>query len=245
MPNNYFRFRQFTVQQDRCAMKVCTDACLFGAWAAATLGDLGAAPVRVLDAGAGTGLLALMLAQAFPHAKIDAVEIDRPAAEQAANNFAASPWAGQMNVMNVPLQDYSPDKGLYDVVISNPPFYENDLRSDDPARNLAFHNATLDLAGLFAASRKLLQPAGFFCVLIPARRADFFEALLVQEKLHISRKISVRQTPSHALFRCMYVLQATSTQPAFGEMTIREADRFYSDAFRRLLKDYYLFSEPE
>ncbi|MBA4166660.1 MAG: methyltransferase, partial [Chitinophagaceae bacterium] len=146
MPNSYFRFRRFTVWQDRCAMKVCTDACLFGAWLANEVHDA----VHVLDIGTGTGLLSLMFAQ-NSSASVNALEIDKDASVQAAENFNSSPWAYRLKVIDKSVQDYTaafPGTSLYDLVFSNPPFYSNDLKSSDSRRNLAQHSEALSLEEL-------------------------------------------------------------------------------------------------
>lgn len=245
MPNNYFRFREFTVYQDRCAMKVCTDACLFGAWTAAHLTGMGLRPDHVLDAGAGTGLLSLMLAQKLPGSSIHAVEIDSAAAGQANDNFRNSPWGSRMHIFNTPLQDYDPGKLRYELVISNPPFYENDLHSSDTSRNLALHSVALDLPRLVECVKEQLLPAGIFAVLLPRRRSAFFEDLAGAGGFSILQKTAVRQSPAHTPFRDMYLLQAAPVVPSAGSITIKEADGSYSPSFHALLKDYYLFSENE
>src|SRR6476620_3970566 len=142
MSNTYFRFRQFTVHQERTAMKVCTDACLFGAWVASEIRneDL----ERVLDIGAGTGLLSLMIAQ-NSDAVIDAVEIDDHAYSQVVDNFSSSPWNDRLRVHHCSVQQFEPGC-KYDLVISNPPFYEHSLRSPDSKKNMAMHSTHLDAA---------------------------------------------------------------------------------------------------
>ena len=132
MSNTYFQFKQFTIHQDKCAMKVCTDACMLGAWTAGKLGGSGIN--NILDIGCGTGLLSLMLSQKI-NASIDAVEIDADAAKQAGENISASPWAANIRVIHTSLQEFMPKK-KYDLIICNPPFYENDLRSEHENKNV-------------------------------------------------------------------------------------------------------------
>ena len=158
--NSYFQFKQFTVQQDRCAMKVCTDACVFGAWA----GSPEAA--RILDIGTGTGLLSLMAAQRNQVARIDAVEIDSAAAEQARENIANSPFAGRITVHQSPIQCFEP-RYLYDTILVNPPFFQSDLRSPDARVNQAHHAESLTFSELLTAVVRFLGVGGTWHVLLP------------------------------------------------------------------------------
>jgi len=241
MPNDFFRFRQFTVYQDRAAMKVCTDACLFGAWVASFI-DL--APARILDIGSGTGLLSLMLAQQWP-AEIHAIDIDRDAYVQSRTNFGNSPWSGRLQAMEKPLQEYdAPDP--FDLVICNPPFYTHDLKSPDEQRNVALHDTALSLEGLLGAAVRLLNGTGFLALLLPERRAVHLEQMLHQFDLVMIRKCGVKQTPAHTPFRYMYLIargRGDDLLPETDVVIIRDSNGDYTDRFRKLLKDYYLFEK--
>lgn len=133
MANSYFQFKEFTVRQERASMKVCTDACLFGAYAANQLIFIN--PAECLDIGTGTGLLSLMLAQKIP-ANIDAVEIEYASYSQAKGNFEHSPWREQLNVFHTDINQFQSEK-KYNCIISNPPFFEKDLKSEDEKKNAA------------------------------------------------------------------------------------------------------------
>ncbi|MEO8711563.1 MAG: methyltransferase, partial [Parafilimonas sp.] len=173
MPNDYFRFKQFIITQDKCAMKVCTDACLFGAWAAHNP-QLEAS--NILDIGTGTGLLSLIYAQKNMHASIDAIEIDEAAVQQARENFEASIWKERLHVYNTSIQQFATSSNKkYDVIICNPPFYENDLKSENKQRNLALHSDALTLEELISDVDLLLGDDGSFFVLLPFHRTKYFE----------------------------------------------------------------------
>jgi tRNA1Val (adenine37-N6)-methyltransferase len=238
MPNNYFRFKQFTVQQDKCAMKVCTDACLFGAWTAAGGSPLTAHPS--LDIGTGTGLLSLMYAQKNPDAKVDAVEIDEAAAGQAKENFDASPWKERLQVYNGSVQQFAGTvNNMYDVIISNPPFYESSLKSDDVKRNLALHSKELTLDELITIADKLLNDDGSFFLLLPYQRTGDLKELITG-KFFIKENVFIKQTPKHNYFRSMFWITKQFASERQSEIIIMSDRKEYSDEFKGLLKDYYL-----
>ncbi|BAV04405.1 tRNA1Val (adenine37-N6)-methyltransferase [Filimonas lacunae] len=239
MPNNYFQFKQFTVYQDACAMKVCTDACLFGAWVVAGLGQRPQPAQQVLDIGGGTGLLSLMVAQET-NATIHTVEIDIAAAEQATANFAGSPWANRLSVHQTAIQQFTSSL-QYDVIISNPPFFENDLKSASNKRNLALHSEALSLDELFKNVDRLLQPEGVFALLLPWHRHKEAIAIATQSGLHMTAMASIQQTPAHNNFRVMLLFERI-TQHSFTQeqLVIRDADNLYTQEFSRLLKNFYL-----
>jgi len=240
MGNSYFKFKQFTVEQDKCAMKVCTDACLFGAMAAAVGVDLPVA--RVLDIGTGTGLLPLMYAQKNSNAIIDAVEIDEPAAQQAIENFAASPWGERLTVHHGSIQQFASSVNeRFDLIISNPPFFENDLRSDDAKRNLALHSSELGLEELLNCIDTLLDGDGVFGVLLPYHRSAYFKSLAIDKGFCLWRDISVRQTPKHNYFRSILFFSRQPVEVVTESIVIKEADNNYSVRFVELLRDYYLY----
>jgi tRNA1Val (adenine37-N6)-methyltransferase len=241
MSNSFFRFREFVVCQDKCAMKVCTDASLFGAWLAGKVSDCR----KMLDIGTGTGLLSLMVAQKST-GTIDAVEIDGDAASQAEANFGGSPWADRLQVVNKPIQEYwigSPG-GSYDLIFSNPPFFGNDLKSPDSRKSLALHGAGLNFEDLTECVRHLLAPGGLFSVLIPYHRSEEFERLALQKGLYMADKINVRQTPQHTYFRTMYLFCNKPPKVfAASEVVIKGDDHKYTREFSGLMEDYYLLPD--
>lgn len=236
MPNNYFRFKQFTVQQDKAAMKVCTDGCLFGAWVADIFRNQ---TLNILDVGTGTGLLSLMLAQETA-GHIDAVEIDVQAFEEAGDNFIASPWHERLRVEHMPFQQYKPPH-FYDLLVSNPPFYSGDLPSPNDQRSKALHSTDLTLTELLNGALQVIAPGGKIALLLPARREVEFEVLASQRFLHIIRKAAVRQSPAHGVFRLMYLVSREASEISRPEeIVIKDNDNEYSKRFKGLLKDYYL-----
>jgi tRNA1Val (adenine37-N6)-methyltransferase len=236
MPNHYFKFKQFTIQQQHCAMKVTTDSCLFGAWAAANIQDNLFFIKRILDIGTGTGLLSIMLAQQSP-AYIDAVEIDTAAAEQADVNFNSVLWRQSLKVYETPIQNYI--NRPYDFIISNPPFFDNDLKSPDAKRNLALHSSALSLEVLLANITRLLAPNGQFAILLPYHRLTFFEDLATADGYLLHKKTLVQQTPKHPYFRVMLQFGYTKKEAIVDEVVIKD-DSNYTAKFKELLKDYYL-----
>lgn len=241
MPNDFFRFKQFTVWQQHCAMKVCTDACLFGAWTASAIGNEKLPGQTILDIGAGTGLLSLMLAQQNSKSVLHAVEIDAGAAKQAKENFASSPWHARLQVFNTAIQSF-PGAKQYDFVITNPPFFQNDLASPNAQRNIALHSRQLSLETLVIAIQIHLAPDGHFAVLLPYYRATVFDLLAQQAGYYLQQKTSVQQTPAHTPFRGM-LLYGKEQQSSIEQSSIiiKDAAGNYTDAFAALLHAYYLY----
>jgi tRNA1Val (adenine37-N6)-methyltransferase len=231
-----FRFKQFAIRQDRTAMKVTTDACVLGAWA-----DAGAGPVRILDIGTGTGLLALMLAQRNPLATVDAVELDPGAAQQAVENMANSPFAGRVRVWPGAVQAFAPG-GVYDRIVTNPPFYTNSLRPPDAARSRALHTDDLPATDLLTAISRLLAPAGHWFVLLPPPEMT---RLVVQAEavgLFAFARLDLRHRADMRVLRQVVGLRRGASDAVMAQtVVIYEPDgRAYTPLFRALLRDFYL-----
>ncbi|MBC7934593.1 MAG: methyltransferase [Rhizobacter sp.] len=237
MSNSFFQLKQFTVHQDQCAMKVCTDACLFGAWVADKI--KGNESIKnVLDIGTGTGLLSLMLAQKHD-ATITAVEMNSNAAKQATDNFNNTPWNVRLNVVQSNILDFESDK-KYDCIISNPPFFEADLKSDNQSKNAAKHDTTLTLGELMLQIKRLLKEDGVGCVLIPFHRTSYLEDLIKDNGFFINDKMLVKQSVDHGYFRTMIIFSGKPAAIISEELYIHDDQRQYSEGFITLLKDYYL-----
>ena len=236
MPNHYFQFKQFTVWQEHVAMKVCTDACLYGAWLASQIQDQTSIS-NCLDIGTGTGLLSLILAQKTP-ANIDAVELEAAAAQQAKENFEASPFANQLTVVQADINQWQTEQ-RYQLVFSNPPFYEHDLASPDVKRNLALHSSALTLEALFLAMNRLVESSGQMSMILPYHRREAAINHALALGWHLNEEASIFQTEKHKAFRSFLLFSQTAKTPFANEIIIKQ-NGVYSQAFIALLKDYYL-----
>lgn len=239
MPNSFFRFKQFTIHQQKAGLKVSTDSCLFGAWCAHQLQGMKPQPQAILDIGTGTGLLLLMLAQSSS-ALIEGVELDQASFEQSVENIQQSDWHQRIRVFHEDIRGFSPGK-TYDFIVSNPPFYEGSLRSEKQQRNLALHDEGLRLEELLMAARNLLSASGSFAVLLPFYRADQFAEMAIHHHLHLQHRLDVRQTPAHGFFRSLMLFSTAEQNLTRGEMTIKTDADMYSQEFTVLLKEYYLY----
>lgn len=245
MANSFFTFKQFTVQQDRSAMKVTTDGCLFAAWVAERLCTQSHerkvdVAHHLLDVGTGTGLCSLMLAQKT-EASITAIEIDDNACTQARENVAASAWKDRIDVIHGDVRQLDLTN-QYDTIVCNPPFYERELHSPDIKRNLAHHGSELSLTELLEVIRSGLKPSGVFYLLLPIKRQAACEELLHAMGLYIQKRVLVKQTVAHEHFRVM--IEGRGEQVAemtTSELSIKNKDNEYTDEFTALLKDYYLY----
>lgn len=215
-------------------MKVCTDSCILGAWSARHIWDSN----RILDIGTGTSLLALMMAQKSP-AQIDAIEWDLDSSIQAEENIQLSPWPERIRVTCADARSFCfPEP--FDFIVSNPPFYESDLQSQDQKKNKAKHEESLTLEELLGVISNNLLPTGAFSVLIPFHRTDYFENLALAKGFFCQQKLFVRQTPDHPPFRSICLFSSKkSFQAQTGNLTIKNGEGQYSLEFTELMGDYY------
>lgn len=220
-------------------MKVTTDACLFGAWAAERVGSSESGDRRMLDIGTGTGLLTLMLAQKT-NLSIDAIEIDKDASEQAKENITASPWKDKINIFHADAGEFI-FSSKYDIIVSNPPFYENELKSGNAKKNLAHHDG-LSLQQLLSIIKKNLSGNGRFYLLLPFKRNEETERLINSYDLSVIQKTGVRQSINHDFFRIMLAgrHKQAKDKKTIDEISIRNDQQQYTKEFVDLLKDYYL-----
>jgi tRNA1Val (adenine37-N6)-methyltransferase len=220
-------------------MKVCTDSCVFGAWIANTIDQKKINPKTILDIGTGNGLLSLMLAQKI-NATIHAVEIDKNSFDQAKENFNASPWNKRLQPFHSDIKKWNaPHK--YDWIISNPPFYENDLLPEAEGKNISKHNSALLLEELLFTVKDLLNEDGNFAVLLPWYRTNWFENAALSHSLFVKEKMEIKQTPVHNYFRTIFILQKQKTEIAESGLSIKNNNNEYTGEFIELMKGYYLY----
>jgi tRNA1Val (adenine37-N6)-methyltransferase len=221
-------------------MKVTTDSCFFGAWVAREMQNEKLKMKNVLDIGAGTGLLSLMIAQKN-EIDIDAVEIDESASGQAKENIEASPWKERIWLFNEDILAFQPAK-KYDCIISNPPFYENELASEQLKKNIAHHGEKLTISQLLKTIKDHLEADGIFFLMLPFKRKEEVDRLLRKNELYVINSVILSQSVKHAPFR-MIIKGATKTtvqvDPIF--VSIWDEHQQYTSQFVELLKDYYLY----
>lgn len=213
-------------------MKVTTDACILGAYTNTDKAK------NILDIGTGTGLLALMLAQKSD-AKIDAVEIDKNAYNQAFVNVNDSIFKDKITVYEIAIQDFIP-KNYYDLIISNPPFFQNHLKSETLARNNSIHTDSLSFEDLINCILLLLSLNGTFVVLLPAYESLVFDQLSISKELYPQKKLTIRHRKDTKILRIITTFGRIKKEIINEELIIKNLDESYSPDFQALLKDYYL-----
>ena len=189
MANDYFQFKQFTVHQQRCAMKVGTDGTLLGAWA-----HVPVTSARILDIGTGTGLIALMMAQRFPDASVIGIDIDQDAVSQAQENVVASPFASRITICHKNILDFEDTEG-FDAIVSNPPYFVDALTCPDQQRTIARHTTSLTYEGLMESAFRLLKPNGLFSLVIPSEHRSLLESEARIVGFFLTRVCLIRTTP--------------------------------------------------
>ncbi len=235
MSNHYFKFKQFTIHQDKCAMKVSTDACIQGAWA-----PIADDVVDVLDIGTGTGLLSLVLAQRNESIQIDAIELDADAAQQASENIKASPWADRINIIQGDVTQYAFTK-QYDMIICNPPFFNNSLLGDDAQRNNVRHTISLSYDALLTVLQKVLKPKGYAAILLPTAEHDVWAQLLNKNGWGMTKLLQVHPKETGGYNRLVSLCSKdTFTATEVTQLQIYKQGGGYTDAFTQLLQPFYL-----
>lgn len=232
--SNNFHFKQFTINQDRTAMKVGIDSVLLGSWCPCD------SPLEVLDIGTGTGILALMMAQRS-QANIDAVELDKDAFEQATENIAKSSYNSRISVYATPIQDFTSNKS-YDIIISNPPYFENSLKSTDEQRNKARHTDTLSFDALCEAAARLLKPEGTFALILPTTSKESIIDAANEHHLFAKEIVEIKGKENKIAKRILISFTKTETVINRSELSIRNAEGRYSKEFETMTKDFYLDS---
>ena len=240
-----FKFKQFTVEQDRCAMKIGTDGVLLGAWV-----SIKNNPFSILDIGAGTGIIALQLAQRSNAEMVDAIEIDENAYEQCVDNFENSPWGDRLFCYHASLEEFVEEiEEKYDIIISNPPFYSPPLPSASPpkgekiistSRELARFNDALPFDELIESASLLLSDEGIFAVIIPRKEEENFIAMASEVNLFPNRICRVRGTETSEEKRSMLEFSFEKISPKIENLTIETSRHIYTEEYQNLVQDFYL-----
>jgi len=231
-----FHFKQFSVNQKNCTMKVGTDGVLLGAWA-----DVSKAK-KVLDIGTGTGLIALMMAQRLPEAEIHAVEISEESCELAKQNFSETKWSNRLKVFNSPIQDFAKfTDHRYDLIVSNPPFFSGGTFSSNEDKNLMRHTVRLPNGDLLNAVRRLLNKSGRFLLILPYIEGLRFEEMARQYHFYVTKKTSVLPTKDKPVERLLMEF-SYEEQKLVEKTLIVETDQrhVYTEEYIALTKDFYL-----
>lgn len=233
---NVFRFKQFDIKNERSAMKVGTDGVLLGAWC-----DIATAK-KVLDIGAGTGLIAIMVAQRNSDARIIGIEIDSDAASEAMQNVDASPWRERIGIINDDFIKIAQANrlGKFDHIVSNPPYFSSSVTAPDVKRTLARHCSTLNYASLIELSSQLLNPNGKLSVISPADCYDDIIFLASLYHLSVSRITKVLSTPQSQPIRILWEFTPKTSALQNGQIVIQKAPNIYTPEYIALTRDFYL-----
>jgi len=231
-----FYFKQFTVQQDRCAMKIGTDGVLLGAWAEVSQAQ------QILDIGTGSGVIALMLAQRTETARIHAVEVETEAYHQACENVQASPWADRLSVYHAAIQDFAQSSGIqYDLIVSNPPFFSGGTFSGSQDRNSVRHTVKLPHGDLLQVARKLLSAEGSFCVILPLIEGLRFAELAQNYHLFCTKMTEVRPKAEKPVERLLMQFQRNARPLLKDSLVVQHEERNdWTEDYIKLTGAFYL-----
>ncbi|MBD9059318.1 MAG: methyltransferase domain-containing protein [Prevotella copri] len=228
-----FRFKQFEIEQDRCAMKVGTDGVLLGAWAQGGC--------RILDIGSGTGLISLMMAQRFPEAEVVGIDMDADACGQARENVMTSPFRDRVEIVCCRLQDFG-GAGVFDAIVSNPPFFVDSLKNPDSKRTMARHTDSLPFRDLFAGVKRLLSDEGVFSAIVPAEVVEQFVAESCILGFYLIRKCGVKTVERKQPKRFMLSFAKHRISPYEEHVeTMMDSHGNRSEWYRKITEEFYLF----
>ncbi|SHF35889.1 tRNA1Val (adenine37-N6)-methyltransferase [Pedobacter caeni] len=228
-----FRFKKFEVDQSGCAMKINTDGVLLAAVV------VHSNPRFVLDIGTGTGVIALMLAQRFPDADIDAVEIDESAAKAATGNFARSAFSERTTAHFSAIEDYKTDR-KYDLIVSNPPYFVNDLKNPEIRKGIARHADAQFFESLLIKVAEILSDGGCFWVILPVKQAELLVQSAVDINLFLRKQIDICSDEHKPVIRQVICLSGLAGELERETFYIYESEGVYTAAYRTLLKDFFL-----
>ena len=232
MSNEYFRFKQFCIHHDRCAMKVGTDGVLLGAWGCVE-------GKRILDIGTGTGVIALMAAQRNPEAEVLGIDVDEAAVLQARENIAESPFNSRVECLLQNVLTFE-SEATFDAILCNPPFFTEDTLPDDKGRALARNSKSLPFPQLIRKVASLLSENGKFSVIIPNDSAQEFVGLCLLENLHLERRCIVRTKANKPPRRAMLTFSRNASITEDKEMCLLADNGTRSEAYKTLTNDFYL-----
>lgn len=234
--NKPFKFKQFTVNQDRCAMKIGTDGVLLGAWTSVEKN-----PFSVLDIGAGTGILSLMIAQRSYAENIEAIEIDDDAYEQCSENFEQSPWNDRLFCYHASLLEFVEEvDDTFDLIICNPPFFSEDYKTNNESRDKARFNDAMPFKHLIYAVVNLLSEGGIFSVIVPFKEKESLIELALKVGLFANRILNVKGSPNSETKRSLIEFSFKNTKIEVSEMIIETERHLYTEDYTNLTKDFYL-----
>ncbi len=236
MQKKPFTFKEFKVHQDQCAMKIGTDSVLLGAWA-----SLESNPFSILDIGAGTGIIALMLAQRSYAELIDAVEIDDSAYEQCVDNFEQSPWGDRLFCYHASLEEFADEiEDKYDLIISNPPFYSEDYKTENNQRDIARFQDAMPFNHLIESVSKLLSENGIFSIIIPFKEEASFIKLASGFDLFANRILQVKGHPTSEIKRSLIEFSFRESDIKTDMLIIETGRHQYTQDYINLTKGFYL-----
>ena len=237
--NKPFYFKEFSIDQDKTAMKVGTDAVILGAWC-----SLETYPDSILDVGSGTGIVALMMAQRSDALTIDAIEIDPNAYEQSIANFEKSDWSDRLFCYHSSFQDFSEEmkeeEQEYDLIISNPPFYNDSFETKDTSRNIARFTSSMSFIDLLEGVSKLLSNSGIFTTIIPFKEEQFFIKSANKNNLFLNRVCRVKGTDNSEIKRTMLEFSLHQKKVEETTLVIEKTRHEYTKEYVNLTKDFYL-----